>query len=144
LSSTLAGFSSSLQAFEQQHPQAKWQHLAKLQPTPSAAAGSGPEGTSSSSSSSSSEGHSLPQINVGQMYADAMELCRNIAAAVPLPLVCNNPSCENLAGPSEKAAAAKMFGGCRCRYCSAACQAADRRRHKKACRRMMAAGLMCR
>jgi hypothetical protein len=96
----LAGFNSSLHAFGQQHLQADWQQLVRLQPTPtSAAAAATPESASSSSSSSSSssggnEGPSLPQLNIGQMYADAIQLCRGLTAAVPLPLVCNNPSCR--------------------------------------------------
>jgi hypothetical protein len=78
-----------------------------------------------------------------QPYADAIELCRALAAAAPLPVVCNNPSCENLAGVSEAAAASKVCSGCRCRYCSAACQQADWKRHKHACRCMAAAGESC-
>jgi hypothetical protein len=86
----------------------------------------------------------LPVIKPDLLYADAIELCRGLTAAVPLPLVCNNPTCVNLARPSEAAAAAKMCAGCRCRYCSPACQAGDWRRHKKACKRMVAASLVCR
>jgi hypothetical protein len=63
-----------------------------------------------------------------------------LVAAAPLPLVCNNPGCENMAGVSEAGGARKVCAGCRCRYCSAACQAADWRRHKRACKRMAAAG----
>jgi hypothetical protein len=72
-----------------------------------------------------------------------MQLCRALVAAAPLPLVCNNLSCENLAGESEAAIAVKSCAGCRCRYCSAACQAADWKRHKKACKAMAGAGLVC-
>jgi hypothetical protein len=64
-------------------------------------------------------------------------------AAAPLPLVCNNPGCENMAGVSEAGAARKVCAGCRCRYCSAACQTADWRRHKRACKCMAAAGQAC-
>jgi hypothetical protein len=78
-----------------------------------------------------------------QPYADALELCRALAAAAPLPVVCNNPSCENLGGVSEAAAASKACAGCRCRYCSAACQQVDWKRHKYACKRMAAAGEAC-
>jgi hypothetical protein len=78
-----------------------------------------------------------------QLYADAVDVCRALVAAAPLPVTCNNPSCENLAGASEAAAASKVCSGCRCRYCSAACQTADWRRHKRACRRMAAAGQSC-
>jgi hypothetical protein len=78
-----------------------------------------------------------------QQYAEAIGLCRALAAAAPLPVVCNNPSCGNLEGVSEAAAASKACAGCRCRYCSVACQRADWKRHKGACRRMAAAGQAC-
>jgi hypothetical protein len=105
-------------------------------------------GSSSSSStavgaSSSQQQQQQPsaQDDISQMYADALQLCRALVAAAPLPLVCNNPSCDNLAGASETAVATKLCAGCRCRYCSAACQAADWRRHRKGCKAMTAAGL---
>jgi hypothetical protein len=78
-----------------------------------------------------------------QRYAEGLEMCKALTAAAPLTVVCNNPSCENLAGVSEAAAASKLCVGCRCRYCCAACQAIDWRRHKRACRRMAAAGQSC-
>jgi hypothetical protein len=78
-----------------------------------------------------------------QQYAEAISLCRALAAAAPLPVVCNNPVCENTEGVSEAAAASKACAGCRCRYCSVACQRADWKRHKVACRRMAAAGQAC-
>jgi hypothetical protein len=78
-----------------------------------------------------------------QRYAEAISLCRALAAAAPLPVVCNNPDCENTEGVSEAAAASKACAGCRCRYCSVACQRAEWRRHKGACRRMAAAGQAC-
>jgi hypothetical protein len=78
-----------------------------------------------------------------QFAEQCMQLCRALVAAAPLPLVCNNPGCEAMAGLSEAAAARKVCAGCRCRYCSAACQAADWRRHKRACKRMAAAGQAC-
>jgi hypothetical protein len=78
-----------------------------------------------------------------QLAAVFLQLARTLAAAAPLPVVCNNPGCGNLAGVSEAAAASKLCSGCRCRYCSAACQAADWKRHKQACRRMAAAGEAC-
>jgi hypothetical protein len=96
------------------------------------------------SGTGSSNNSSQQQSNIRQLYADALELCRTVAAAVSLPLVCNNPSCENLEGASEAAAASQMCAGCRCRYCSAACQAADWKRHRRACKRMAAAGQVCR
>jgi hypothetical protein len=78
-----------------------------------------------------------------QQYAEAVALCRALVAAVPLPVVCNNPRCANTHGVSEAAAASKACAGCRCRYCSVACQRADWKRHKGACRRMAAAGQAC-
>jgi hypothetical protein len=78
-----------------------------------------------------------------RQYAEAIGLCRALAAAAPLPIVCNNPSCGNTEGLSEAAAASKACAGCRCRYCSVACQKADWKRHKDACRRMAAAGQAC-
>jgi hypothetical protein len=112
--------------------------------TSSSSGGSG-GGSSGSDNRSSGSGaqQATKQIDVGQLYADALELCRAVVAAAPLPVVCNNPSCERLEGISEAAAAGKLCAGCRCRYCSAACQAADWRRHKRACKRMSAVGHMC-
>jgi hypothetical protein len=102
---------------------------------------------SSSSSSSTAEAARASgapaAVDVGALYADALQLCRALVAAAPLPLVCNNLICDNLAGLSEAGAAGKVCAGCRCRYCSAACQAADWRRHKRACRRMAAQGQGC-
>jgi lipoate synthase len=80
--------------------------------------------------------------DINQLYEDALQLCRVLVAAAPLPLVCNNPSCENLARASETAVATKLCVGCRCRYCSAACQTADWRRHRRGCKAMTAAGLV--
>jgi hypothetical protein len=76
-----------------------------------------------------------------QLYQDALQFCRTITALAPLPVVCNNPRCGELSGVSEAAAARYVCAGCGCRYCSAACQAAGWRSHKKACRRMAAYGL---
>jgi hypothetical protein len=78
-----------------------------------------------------------------QLYTTSLELCRAVVAAAPLPQGCSNPRCENMAGLSEASAARKVCAGCRCRYCSAACQVADRRKHRHACRRMAAAGQAC-
>jgi hypothetical protein len=78
-----------------------------------------------------------------QQYAKAVGLCRALAAAAALPIACNNPSCGNIDGVSEAAAASKVCSGCRCRYCSVACQRADWQRHKGACRCMAAAGQAC-
>jgi hypothetical protein len=76
-----------------------------------------------------------------QMYQDAMAFCRTLVAVAPLPVLCNNPQCTALHRVSEAAAARYVCAGCGCRYCSAACQAAGWRSHKKACRRMAACGL---
>jgi hypothetical protein len=76
-----------------------------------------------------------------QIYRDALVFCRTLVAVAPLPVVCNNPGCGELSGVSEAAAARYVCAGCGCRYCSAACQAAGWRGHKKACRRMAACGL---
>jgi hypothetical protein len=77
------------------------------------------------------------------LFDDALQLIRELVDAAPLPVVCNNPSCESLAGVSEAAAACKACAICRCRYCSVACQRADWKRHKPACKRMAAAGMTC-
>jgi hypothetical protein len=82
-------------------------------------------------------------VDVGQLYADAVQLCRALASAAPLPLICNNPQCTNLARASEKALATKQCAGCRCRYCSAECQRADWKRHRPACKAMASSGLVC-
>jgi hypothetical protein len=76
-----------------------------------------------------------------QLYHDALAFCRVLTAVAPLPVVCNNARCSTIAGMSEAAAARFMCAGCGCRYCSAACQAASWRGHKKACRRMAACGM---
>jgi hypothetical protein len=76
-------------------------------------------------------------------FEESLQLVRTLAAVALLPVVCNNPSCENLAGVSEAAAACKVCAGCRCRYRSVACQTADWKRHKRACRRMAASGAAC-
>jgi hypothetical protein len=76
-----------------------------------------------------------------QLYHDALGFCRTLTAVAPLPVVNNNPWCVELRGVSEAAAARYACAGCGCRYCSAACQAAGWRSHKKACRRMAACGM---
>jgi hypothetical protein len=70
------------------------------------------------------------------VVSDLLSCCRTIAAAVPLPEVCNNPSCECLEGISEAAAAVKACGGCGARYCSRECQEKHYKVHKRACRRL--------
>jgi hypothetical protein len=73
-----------------------------------------------------------------QLYHDSQGFCRTLVAVAPLPVVCKNPGCVELLGVSEAAAARYVCAGCGCRYCSAACQAAGWRSHKKACGRMAA------
>jgi hypothetical protein len=80
---------------------------------------------------------------LSQQFAEAIGLCRALAAAAPLPVVCNNPSCGNTKRVSEAAAACKACAGCRCSYCSVDCQKADWKRHKGACRSMADAGEAC-
>jgi hypothetical protein len=77
------------------------------------------------------------------LFGDALQLTRELVDAAPLPVVCNNPRCGSLAGVSEAAAACKACAVCMCRYCSVACQRADWKQHKLACRRMAAAGMTC-
>jgi hypothetical protein len=76
-----------------------------------------------------------------QLYRDALAFCRALVAVAPLPVVCNNPGCAELSGVSETAAARYVCAGCGCRYCSAACQAAGWKSHKKGCRRMAACAM---
>jgi hypothetical protein len=78
-----------------------------------------------------------------QLYFDVVTLCRALADAAPVTVVCNNPSCESLTNVSEAAASCKACSCCRCRYCSVACQAADWERHKHACHQLTAAGYAC-
>jgi hypothetical protein len=88
---------------------------------------------------------STPNIlhEVQLQFDNALQLTRELVDAAPLPVVCNNPSCESLAGVSEAAASCKACSECRCRYCSEACQQADWKRHKPVCKRMVAAGMTC-
>lgn len=78
-----------------------------------------------------------------QLFADAVEFCRTLVAAAPLPVVCNNPDCGSFASVSEAAASCKACAGCGCRYCSVECQRGDWKRHRRACKRMAAAKLSC-
>ncbi|KAK9828509.1 hypothetical protein WJX72_000466 [[Myrmecia] bisecta] len=62
----------------------------------------------------------------------AMELLRSRMAA--LGPGCNSPACGNLAGASEGALKTRQCSGCmRARYCSAACQKAAWRLHRRVC-----------
>jgi hypothetical protein len=89
------------------------------------------------------EGSGVNMHELTQLFEDAISLCRALADAAPVTVVCNNPDCEGLADVSEAAASSKARGRCLCRYCSVACQAADWKRHKRACRRTRAAGFAC-
>jgi hypothetical protein len=74
-----------------------------------------------------------------EMCSGALQFCRVLAGAAPLPHLCNNLGCSSLAaGGTEAAAAVKVCSGCGAWYCSAGCAAAHWRQHKKACRRMAA------
>ncbi|KAF6256837.1 hypothetical protein COO60DRAFT_1640436 [Scenedesmus sp. NREL 46B-D3] len=78
---------------------ASWRS-SQMQP---AAAPPAPE-TAHGSAAAAAEQHS-------QQYAEAISLCRALAAAAPLPVVCINPSCESLAEVSEAAAACLLQQG---------------------------------
>jgi hypothetical protein len=148
LPSVLAGSSSSsssMAAFNSKWPDLQAAVDAASRP-PSAPHTVRNGGSSSSSSNTAEHGSGeaqQQQVDVCQLYAGARELCRPEVAAVPLPLVCNNPSCNNLTSASEADAAKKLCAGCRCRY-SPACQTADWKRHRRACKRMAAAEQACR
>jgi hypothetical protein len=74
-----------------------------------------------------------------EMYSAALQFCRVLAGAAPLPHLCNNLACSSLAaGGTEAAAEVKVCSGCGAWYCSAGCAAVHWRQHEKACRRMAA------
>jgi hypothetical protein len=139
------GTSSSSSSSSQQ---AKWGHLLQLQQVNAHwAAAAAAFDTKWSSYNWSGLESQLDSCTVSeaetnkQLFSDALQLLRVLAAAAPLTVVCNNPSCQNLSGVSEAAASCKACGRCRCRYCSGACQRADWQRHKAGCRALAAAGL---
>jgi hypothetical protein len=99
-----------------------------------------PAAVDGTAAAGSSEKTGLSQQQLQQFYA-ILQFCRVLVSVAPLPVVCNNPGCVQLGGASEAAAARFMCAGCGCRYCSAACQAAGWRGHKKACRRMGDCGM---
>lgn len=70
------------------------------------------------------------------LLQEVLRFCRVAAAAVPLPEVCNNPSCQCWDGISEAAAAVKACGACGTRYCSRQCQEAHWQQHSSACKRL--------
>jgi hypothetical protein len=61
---------------------------------------------------------------------------------LPTHMTCNNPSCSNVAGPSELqlvTGSSSQCGGCRtARYCSRTCQLEHWKRHKPACKALAA------
>uniref|UniRef100_A0A383WBX8 phytol kinase n=1 Tax=Tetradesmus obliquus TaxID=3088 RepID=A0A383WBX8_TETOB len=138
---------AAARTFEQRWPDVLAAINSSSSSSSSIAAGSDARSPSEPGSSSSSDvfgaGSQQQPADVDELYADALQLCRALVAAAPLPLVCNNPGCANMCGLSEAAAASKLCAGCRCRYCSAACQSADWKRHRRACKRMAAAGQTC-
>jgi hypothetical protein len=71
-----------------------------------------------------------------QLLQEVLTFCKVATVAVPLPEVCNNPSCRRCDGMSEAAAAVKACGACGTRYCCRECQEEDWKQHKAACRRL--------
>lgn len=59
------------------------------------------------------------------------------------PLVCNNPACDNMTGPTDQllvSGKACICGGCRvARYCGRGCQRAHRQQHRPVCEAIAAA-----
>jgi hypothetical protein len=126
--------------------QIKWGHLLQLQYSPqlaAAAAKFAAKWPNRYTDKSLIIGARAAAAQTEEMYADALQLCRVLAAAAPLHGVCNYLGCEKLAGVSEAAAAGKTCAGCKASYCSVACQTADWPLHKHACKRMSAAGERC-
>jgi hypothetical protein len=72
----------------------------------------------------------------GNVLEALLGFCQVATAAVPLPEVCNNPSCRCCDGLSEAAAAVKACGACGTRYCSRQCQEAHWRQNRAACKRL--------
>jgi hypothetical protein len=103
-----------------------------------AAAAAAHRSSSSAQKEPAAATHSRNQA-MDEMYSAALQFWRALAGAAPLPHLCNNLCCCNLAaGGTEAAAAVKVCSGCGAWYCSAGCAAAHWRQHKKACRRMAA------
>jgi hypothetical protein len=147
-SSSSSGFSSSSSSSSSREP-VRWQHLLRLQEsrklmnalhTLDKVWNADAAATTSAAAAGSSEQPGLAQQRLQQFHA-ALRFCRVLVSVAPLPVVRNNPGCVQLGGASEAAAARFMCAGCGCRYCSAACQAAGWRGHKKACRRMADCGM---
>jgi hypothetical protein len=118
---------------QQRHqPKAVWPYLLQLRAAPKLVKAVESMLTSTTTSSSSSSCSTEQQQQVENLLA----FCGVAIAAVPLPEVCNNPSCQCCDGLSEAAAATKVCSGCGTRYCSRQCQEGDWRQHKAACKRL--------
>jgi hypothetical protein len=149
--STTSSSSSSSSSVEASSQQVKWGYLLrlpKINPQWAAALAAyeakqqdWEEDTSGALPSSAAAAAAAEQHT--QQYTAAIELCRALVTAAPITVICNNPSCENLGGVSEAAAACKSCAGCGCRYCCVACQRSNWKRHKQACRLLAAAGESC-
>ena len=75
--------------------------------------------------------HSNAMVGLLQLV---LGLCEEVMQQVQVPLGCNNPSCTNLEGLSE-AAAAKVCTGCyRVHYCSPECLKEHWKEHKPFCK----------
>jgi uncharacterized membrane protein YgdD (TMEM256/DUF423 family) len=112
-SSGASGGSSSSRRSEQ----IKWGHLLQLQHSPQLAAVVAKFATKWPNwytDTSLAIGAPAAVAQTGEMYADAVQLCRVLAAAAPLHGVCNYLGCEKLAGVSEAAAADKTCSRCKC------------------------------
>jgi hypothetical protein len=76
--------------------------------------------------------------------ASSLAVLGGALGAVATPLLCNNPSCSNLAGECElrmvKRGKNKMCAKCQtARYCSVECQGLHWRAHRRVCRQLEAA-----
>jgi hypothetical protein len=145
-SSTSSSRAESSSSSSNRSEQIKWGHLLQLQHSQqvaAAAADFAAKWPNWYTDKSLAIGAPAAAARTGEMYADAVQLCRVLAAAAPLRCVCSYLGCEKLAGVSEAAAADKTCGRCKASYCSLVCQKADWTLHKHACKRMSAAGERC-
>ena len=72
-----------------------------------------------------------------QFIKDVLGMVQVLMAAVPLPVGCNNPECENLEGASEATKACKVCTGCKiAKYCGSACQLGHWNVHMIACKKV--------
>lgn len=81
------------------------------------------------------------------LLVDAMESLGQGLCALPVTLLCNNPACVSVSGPSETAAVSGrncMCGACRvAHYCCRDCQRQHWKEHKPACKALVAAKRPC-